>query len=285
MSFDIETDLRYPLQDDDRAEKLLIGTLLTLFGGFVVPLLPVYGYLMRVARGGMTGAERLPEFAEWESLFVEGTKALVIGLVYQLPPILVGLLSFGGLFALGSGNDAAAFGGVLVFAIGLLVAAVLWILFGYLGVVAVLTFARERELGAAFNADLIRPVALDTDFAIDWLYGLGLLIGLNILVGVAMFFLQVVAIVPIIGWLIAILGLFLVGPLGAAVSFYAQIVAFRVWSRGYADSRDRGPDVARGAGSGPAVPSNASTDADVSASPSADRTSGRDVDGGPTETS
>lgn len=240
MAFDIEADVKFPLTDDDRLSKLLIGTVLTLFGVFIVPLLPAYGYLMRTARAGMTDADTLPEFTDWESLFVEGIKALVVVLVYQLPPLLVGVVSVGGLFALGSGNDTLGLVGLLVFLIGMLLAAVLWIVFGYLGVVGVLTFAQERELGAAFDVETIRSVALEKDFFVNWLYGLALVIGLNFLVGIVLFFVQLIALIPIIGWIIAFLALFLIGPLSAAVSFYGQLVAFRVWGRGYAESRGFG---------------------------------------------
>lgn len=273
MPFDIERDVQFPLQDDERVEKLLIGTLLTLFSGFLVPLVPLYGYLVNVARTGMLGTADLPAFDEWESLFVDGGKAFVILLVSQLPPLVIALLSVGGLFALDSGSDSLAAIGVLVFAVGLLVAAALWVASNYLGVVAVLTFAHERELGAAFDAETIGEVALDTDFAISWLYGVGLVIGLNLAVGMVLFFVQLVALIPILGWIIAITSLFLLGPLSAAVSFYAQVVAFRVWGRGYADSRGLGPDVIRGAGGSAAADSSPST--------SADRMSGADVEGGP----
>lgn len=273
MPFDIEQDVRFPLQDDQRVEKLLIGTLLTLFSGFLVPLIPLYGYLMNVARAGMVGTAELPAFDEWESLFVDGVKAFVILFVSQLPPLLIALLSFGGLFALGSESDSLTAIGVLVFVVGLLVAAGLWILSNYLGIVAVLTFAHERELGAAFDVETIRGVALDADFAINWLYGVGLVIGLNLVVGMVLFFVQLIALIPIVGWIIAIVSLFLLGPLGAAVSFYAQVVAFRVWGRGYADSGGLGPDALRGAGGDSAVDSSPST--------SAERMSGADVGGGP----
>lgn len=238
MSFDIERDVRFPLDDDDRVEKLLIGTLLTLFGGFLIPLLPVYGYLMNVAENGMTDAPNLPAFSEWESLFVNGIKALVILLLYQLPALVVLILSGVVLFALGvGGGDQLAPVGIAVFIVGLLVAVLVGIVFNYLGIVAVLGFAHEREFGAAFDTGTIRDVALDTDFAITWLYGLGLAIVLNVLVGIVMFVVQLIALIPIIGWLIAIASLFLVGPLSAAVAFYAQVVAFRVWGSGYAESR------------------------------------------------
>lgn len=240
MAFDIEADVTFPLSDDERLPKLLIGTILTLFSAFIIPLLPVYGYLMRTARVGITDAESLPEFTDWESLFVEGIKALVIVLLYQVPPLVVATVSVGGLFALGSGNDTLGVIGLLVFVIGILLAAVLWIVFGYLGVVGVLTFAQERELGAAFDIETIRSVALDTDFFVNWLYGLALVLGLNFLVGIVLFFVQLIALIPIIGWIIAFLALFLIGPLSAAVSFYGQLVAFRVWGRGYAESRGFG---------------------------------------------
>jgi hypothetical protein len=246
MSFDIEHDVRFPLEDDERVEKFLIGTLLALFSGFLIPLLPLYGYLLNVAEGGMEDATDLPAFAEWESLFVDGIKALVILLIYQLPALLVVILSGVVLFALGvGGGEQLVPVGIAVFVVGLLVSVLVGIVFNYLGIVAVLGFAHEREFGAAFDVDTIRDVALDTDFAIAWLYGLGLAIVLNVLVGIVLFFVQLIALIPIIGWLIAIAGLLLFGPLSAAVAFYSQVVAFRVWGRGYADSRGLEPGIGR----------------------------------------
>lgn len=282
MAVDIKRDIGFPLRDDDRIEKLLIGTLLTLFGGFLIPLLPVYGYLLNVARSGMDETEQLPEFTDWGSLFADGLKGVVIVLVYQLPPLAISLFAAGAAVALGSQGEQLGLLGVIVFALGLLIAAVVWVLVSYLGIVAVLTFAAEGELGAAFDNDLIRPVAFDTDFAIPLLYGLGLVVALNILVGVVLFFLQFIALVPIIGWIIAVLALFFIGPLGAAASFYGQVVAFRVWGRGYAESRGTVPDVVPGSKAGPAPRDRPSFSA-TSDSTTADSVADRDVDDDPTD--
>lgn len=299
MGFDIEADVTFPLSDDDWVTKLLIGSVLTLFSVLLIPVLPVYGYQMRVARGGMTGSEDLPTFSELESLFVEGIKALVVVIAYQIPPVLVGVVSLGVAILLGFGNETTGLIGIAVLVLGLLLAGILAIVFGYLGVVGVLAFAHEQRLGAAFDVETVRDVALDTDFLLAWLYGLALIIVLNILVGIVMVVVQLIAIIPIIGWIIAILALFLVGPLSAAVTFYAQIVAFRVWGRGYADARgiessggdgqtggdaptgDDGPSGGDSPGSGPTATTE--NDSTSTTSVDAERMTGVDVEDSDTD--
>ena len=282
MVVDIERDIGFPIRDDNRIEKLLIGTLLTLFGGFLVPLLPVYGYLLNVARSGMNGSEQLPEFTDWGSLFVDGLKGIGIVLIYQLPPLVITLFAVGAAVALGSQGEQLGLLGVIVFALGLLIAAVVWVLVSYLAIIAVLTFAAEGEVGAAFDSDLIRPVAFDTDFAILLLYGTGLVLALNILVGVVLFFLQFIALIPIVGLIVAVLALVFVGPLGAAASFYGQVVAFRVWGRGYAESRGMQPHVVPGR-KAESAPRDRPSISDTSDSTKGDRMAGSDVEDDPTD--
>lgn len=238
MTIDIDTDVRFPTRASDWVETLLVGTLLLLFGGFVLPLLPLYGHLVRVARAGMAGDQELPPFADWQTLFVDGLKGLVVTVVYQLPPFLIGVGSFAALVALGSGNEQLSGAGILVFVLGVLTATLLALVFGYLGGVGVLAFAAEDDLGAAFDLGLLRAVALDRDYAISWGYGVVLLFAASLLFGTIMFGLNVVAIVPIIGVIIALLALFVAVPVGTTILYYAQLVVFRVWGRGYAAARD-----------------------------------------------
>ncbi|MFB6095907.1 MAG: DUF4013 domain-containing protein [Haloferacaceae archaeon] len=234
---DLEADVTFPARADDWMETLVIGTLLTLFSVFLLPILPVYGYFLHTARAAMAGVDEPIPFTEWETLFVDGLKGLVVMFLYQLPPLLVGILSFVALIGLGSGNDTLAGASVLVFLLGLLAASVLGVVFGYLGVVAVLTFASEDRLGAAFDPGLVKSAALDGEFAVQWLYGVALLVGANVLFSVVLFALNVVMIIPIIGLIIALLALLVVGPAGAAFTFYTQVAVFNVWGRGYGDAR------------------------------------------------
>lgn len=271
MSIDLEADIRFPARADDWVETLVVGTLLTLFSVLLLPLVPIYGYLLHTARAAMAGAEEPLSFTDWETLFVDGLKGTVVVFVYQLPPLLVGLLSFVALLGLGSGSDALAGLSLLVFLLGLLAAMLLGLLFGYLGLVAVLSFASEDELGAAFDPGLLKAVALDRDFAIQWLYGIGLIFAANVVFGVALFMLNLVMIIPIIGLIIAMLALIVVGPAGAAVMFYVQIAVFRVWGRGYGDSRDLAPaDVPDWIGRRSNGPTEAADESGYNAPPSED---------------
>lgn len=238
MTIDFDADVRFPTRASDWVETLLIGSLLLLFSGFVLPLLPVYGHLVQVARAGMAGDSELPPFTDWETLFVDGLKGLVVTVVYQIPPFLVGVGSVVALFVLGSGSDRFAGAGILVFVLGTLVATLLGLVFGYLGAVGFLSFAADGDVRAAFDLDLLKRVALNREYAVSWGYGVVLLFVANLFFGMFLFAVNIVAIVPIIGIIIGLLALFVVVPVGTAMLYYTQLVIFRIWGRGYASARN-----------------------------------------------
>ena len=99
MAIDLEQVVTYPTNADDWLKTLLIGGALTLFSFLIVPAFPVYGYVLRVLRGGIDGTEEPPVFDDWGTLLKEGVVALVIVLVYQLIPLLVFFLTVGGSLA------------------------------------------------------------------------------------------------------------------------------------------------------------------------------------------
>lgn len=271
MSFDFEADLRFPAQADDWLESLVIGTVLLLFSGLLLPLIPLQGYLLNCARAGMARDETLPSFTDWERLVGDGLRGLVVLVVYQLPPLLVGAVSFAALLLLGSDNQSLATAGLVVFGLGLLAAVLLTLVAGYLGLIGLLAYAAEDDLRAAFDLGTLRAVGLDGDYAIHWGYGILLVFLLNALFGLALFFVNLVAIVPIIGWLIALLAFVVLAPVGTALSFYAQQVVFRVWGRGYAVSRDLDAgDVPARVGSNSTPTAVATRESDVTASATSD---------------
>lgn len=237
MSFDFEADLRFPTAADDWVESLVIGTVLSLFSGLLLPLIPLQGYLLNCARAGMAGDEALPSFTDWERLVGDGLRGLVVLVVYQLPALFLGGVSITALLLLGSDSQSLASAGLVLFVLGLLAAFLLSIVAGYLGLVGLLTYAVEDDLRAAFDPETLRAVGFDSEYAIHWGYGLLLVFLLNALFGVAFFLINLIAIVPLIGWLIALLAFFVLAPVGTALSFYTQQVIFRVWGRGYAVSR------------------------------------------------
>ena len=83
-----EDALRFPFAGDDSARSLLIGGVLVLLSPFVLPLLPLFGYYLRVLKAGIDGDETPPVFEEWVELSVDGLKAVVVSFVYFLVPLV-----------------------------------------------------------------------------------------------------------------------------------------------------------------------------------------------------
>ena len=188
-------------------------------------MLPVYGYIVRTLRHRLDGRPEPPLFGEWGSLFVDGLKAWIIGIVYLIIPLTVGGITVGGsitAMAIGSRSGSAA--GVAGLIGGLLITFVLTLVFGYFAVVAVVNFAREDRFGAAFDLDMIRAVALDRDYAIPW----GVSVVVFIVAGVIA---SVLNIIPFLGFVV-----------GSFMFFYAQIVAASLWADGFAAALGTQPE-------------------------------------------
>jgi hypothetical protein len=88
----LQSLLRFPFQGADWSSRFIIGTGLTL-AAYVIPLVPiifVYGYVLRVMRQATEGEElTLPAWTDWGQLFVDGLRVALVGLVYLLPGVLV----------------------------------------------------------------------------------------------------------------------------------------------------------------------------------------------------
>ncbi|WP_224268474.1 DUF4013 domain-containing protein [Haloprofundus salinisoli] len=228
MGIDIEADLRYPTNGDDWVMAQLLGGLVTFVGLLLFfPLLFVLGYYLRVARRTMGGDETPPSFTEWGTLLVEGAKAGVVLLAYQLVPLLAfGLTAVFVLIPVLSNGDVALGVSVLGVVAGLLVSTLLTLAFGYVGLIATLTVAREGTVRSGFDVDRIRRVAFDREYVVQWLYAFVLSVGVNALVGV-------VAAIPILTVLVV--------PLTPLVGFYVGTVTARIYGRGYASALGDGP--------------------------------------------
>jgi hypothetical protein len=84
--------VRFPFQDNKWASRFLVGTLLTL-ANYILPIVPgifVSGYILRVMRQTVAGEEpALPAWDDWGGMFKDGLGAMVLGLVYFFPALLV----------------------------------------------------------------------------------------------------------------------------------------------------------------------------------------------------
>lgn len=228
----MEFNVTYPMERDDWVKTVLVGGVLVFFGFLFVPMLVVYGYVVRTIRGSLSGDAEPPAFGEWGGLLVDGLKAWVIGVVYLLVPALVAAVTVGGsVLAIASGSEAGAAAGLGGMVFGLALSAVLSLLFGYLAVVALVNFAREERMGAAFEFGTIRTVAFDRNYAIAWLAS----VGVFIVVGL-------ISAIPLLGWIVT-----------PFAGFYAAIVAAKLWADGFAGATGSTTGVSRSSGGEHAV--------------------------------
>ncbi|MFB6159852.1 MAG: DUF4013 domain-containing protein [Haloferacaceae archaeon] len=231
MTVDIETLATYPTESDDWLLTVAIGGVALFLSVLVVPWFLVAGYLVRAIRAGMAGATEPPGFDDWEQLLREGVVAGVIGLVYQLVPLVVFAVFVGGsALALVTGTDTGTGLGLLGLLGGVVVWWVLAVVFGYVGVAGIANYASEGTFAAGFDVDVIRTIVTSRAYLVAWAY----VVALNLVVGVVT---GVLNFVPVVG---ALAGLF--------VAFYALIIAGWLWGDGVASAT--GVDVATAADPG-----------------------------------
>jgi len=154
--------------------------------------LPLMGYIMKVLRS----EKPAPEVTDWGTLFVDGIKYLIVGIIYAIPIIIVEFLVLGAGFAGAMTQDPtkamAAIGTMLV---GIVVILILAIIIGIFATVGMVRFARTGSIGEAFNFSAI----LATISKIGWVpYIIALIV-----LGVCGFIFGIVAgvlmMIPILG--------------------------------------------------------------------------------------
>jgi hypothetical protein len=161
--------------------------------------IPMNGYVMRIYRG----ASPAPEVERWGTLFIDGLKLMVVGLVYAIPMMIVWTAIYGGMFLSvmqGTAGTAAMENwspdpGLLALMY------LIEILVGILMPVASIRFARTGSFPEAFNIGAI----VATIRKIGWVAYLIALIVLALVVGIPI-------VILILGFiLIGGAGLFLLG--------------------------------------------------------------------------
>lgn len=212
---DFNRIVTYPMESEEWVKTVLIGGVLVFFGFLLVPLFAAYGYLVRVMRQTLDVEPEPPVFEDWGDLLVEGAKAWAISVVYMLVPLLVAGVTIGGsIVAMATGNEAVAAAGFGGLWIGFLLSGILAIVFGYLAVVGVLNFADTGRFGAAFDAQTIKTVALDREFAVAWLVSIAIFVVASI-----------VSAIPFVGWILT-----------PFATFYAAVVAANLWAGGFSQA-------------------------------------------------
>lgn len=123
--------------------------------------IPMNGYVMRIYRG----AETAPEVDQWGTLFVDGIKLILVGIIYAIPMMIVWAFAYGGIMlAAIQGNYALM--DTWTPNLGLLLLLYLVeIIIGIIMPVAAIRFARMGSFSEAFNISAI----LETIKKIGWI--------------------------------------------------------------------------------------------------------------------
>lgn len=215
----ITESLSYLRTSDDWVKTVVIGGLLTLLGVFVVPMVLVAGYLVRVLRATMHGDETPPRFDDWGSLAGDGVRAFVIALVYGLvPAVLIGVTAALAGLAAGPGPRSGLVVGGVAF-VGGLFALVVGLLAAYVLPAAVANYAEQGSVRAGFAVGDLRPVLTSGTYATAWAMGFVVVFGAAVVTAL-------LNVVPLLGTVV-----------GAFVSFYAITAAYYIVGHAWGDAR------------------------------------------------
>lgn len=168
MPFDVARALTFFFDDPAWISKLAVGTLFAFLSPFIIGWIFVVGYGVGVARRARDDkTPRLPEWEDFQEIFLDGLRGLGITLAHKLPVMLLGFLMLlalaGGIFlgrSDGSIPDKFMFLGLPALVGGFVVVFVLSLgLFVYLPA-ALVRFIQTDRVAAAFdvtaNLGLIR---------------------------------------------------------------------------------------------------------------------------------
>jgi hypothetical protein len=170
--------------------------------------IPMNGYVMRIYRGTLPA----PEVDKWITLFVDGLKLMIVGIIYSIPILIVWMLAYGSmLMGVISGSMKTSAMDNWTPNLGLmLLMYVVEIIVGIILPVASIRFARTNSFSEAFNFSAI----LDTIKQIGWINYLVAIVLIAVVVGI-----------PIC---IIIFGLILVGGVIAYLLGFGTLVIFAI---------------------------------------------------------
>ena len=232
----ISDSLRYPTSD---WTKVVILGVLFLISIFIIPIFLALGYMFRVIKASLVGVEELPAFEEWGEMLVEGIKLFLVYIIYSLPAIIIGIISFISLWSslmslthITQVNGTTVtpdmfftlFGGTAL--IGLIIAGLYTLVIYPIMAVAIGNMAYYNgELGAALRFSEILSIISQIGW-VDLIIWYIVVIMVGIAIGIIG---SIIAIIPILGWIILI---FIVYPY--FYLFYARAIAW-LYSSAFAE--------------------------------------------------
>jgi hypothetical protein len=164
---------------------------LLLLVATILLALPLLGYVLKILRGEKPS----PEISDWGTLFIDGIKYLVIGLIYAIPLIIIAIITIAPLVMAAIAGKTVSIAAVGSFLVGLVVLTVIAIVVALFEFIGIIRFARTGRMGEAFNFGAI----LATIGRIGWLSYILALIIMIVAIGIAEFVLMAI---PFIGGLL-----------------------------------------------------------------------------------
>jgi len=183
---DYQSAFKKPFLD---IKKLVIGILLS-----IIPIVSFFsvGYVLEVAKSTIQKKKDLPEWTNWKELFVHGLIGTVIGIIYVMPAIIIGLLAIGGGLLKGLVTNSVLSG--IKTGAPLLIAAILLLLVSsYIAPMAIIAYAKSWKFKDAFNFSDIFKKIMTSKYLIVWI--------LSMVVSVVA--LGIFAVIPLVGSAIA----------------------------------------------------------------------------------
>ena len=132
------------------ADSVLISVLGII--GFIVGLLG-YGYFFRIIKSSLAGISELPSFDDLVTMFIDGIKVAIVGLIYAIPAIILILIFAASIIiSLISNPSAVAVGALIGAGIGIILAMLYMLVITPIIAIAVAHMAHnDGEFGAAFR--------------------------------------------------------------------------------------------------------------------------------------
>lgn len=167
------------------------GLLYFLLIPVIIITLLTSGYQLRTIGTSIMGENEPPEFNEWTKMFLDGLRVFVVGLIYEIIPIIILVAGF--IMLMVSSNTRIF--GLLVMLLGL----VILFIVGIIMVMAVSNMAYHDKIGAALRFGEIK----ERIKSIGWLEYIVMLIILAILYIILAVAAALVTIIPFAGLILA----------------------------------------------------------------------------------
>ena len=216
----LEDGLSYPIRGD-WVGRIVIGGVLGFLSVLVLPAFLIIGSLVRVLEKTIAGDEVPPEFTDWGDLLIRGVIGTIITVAYTVIPVVAYAVVVGVVAGTSGaiGGDVGALVGVVGVLLALAFVPVLFLVY-YAVPAALSAYAARGELGAAFDADLLKPALFSTEYLVAVL--------MPIVVAVVVWIATAVLAVTVVGLLLV-----------PFVQFYGQVAVFRMFGTAFASVNDR----------------------------------------------